>query len=693
MIEFPKCVCNASESFKKHNQLLKIMQFLMGLDDSYMQIRSSILSREVLPYFRSTYATISSKESHRVTGGSITGHTIDKFFEIIGYPADFRKKKSNQSFKGKNISNNNSGRTSSSSGFTDEQMATLISLIKDNKIRKNVQANMADKVKNGTANVFQDVNHINFFDLEYPKTPNDDDRVDPKLNSDNKSQSASSSSSKSGKNSFTPDFSVNSENDADSSDNDVQNLRRSSRQCVFSINYNDFVMDSKVKYGIEKYFGYSKLNTEKYCFVTQLNKTHEPKSFLEAFKYPHWTDAMNQEMDALLRNGTWEIIELPKGRKSIGSKWIYKIKYQSSGEIDRFKARLVAQGFGQKEGIDYEETFSPVVKMVTIRCLLNIVVSMSWHVFQLDVNNAFLYVDLEETVYMKPPEGYFTLEYIMLACKYVSTSLLSKLVISNEATEKDHVLKNITDYQKLMGKLIYLTNTRPDISYVVHCLSQFMHSPLKSHLKTAFKILRYLKGCRGLGIHIVRTSGKFLNAFSDANWAKSSFARCLIEVNSEADLVDVVTIGIPSLYGDGFTKETIRVEYEERSPRCDLCKKKKRKGKSKSTNGGQFAGPSVKQNVKYEPKTNTCAPKKGVTNVGNTSQSSSMLKTTGKSFKKDNISMSNSFSALNNEEDVENCPLGYDCSKYVSIGEIMRCESLQVGIFFDHASGSHSAYA
>ncbi|GJS75641.1 hypothetical protein Tco_0725522 [Tanacetum coccineum] len=73
IIELPKCVCNASESFKKHNQLLKLMQFLMGLDDSYMQIRSSILSKKVLPDVRSAYATISSEESHRVVAGSIDG--------------------------------------------------------------------------------------------------------------------------------------------------------------------------------------------------------------------------------------------------------------------------------------------------------------------------------------------------------------------------------------------------------------------------------------------------------------------------------------------------------------------------------------------------------------------------------------------------------------------------------------------
>ncbi|GJY03037.1 zinc knuckle CX2CX4HX4C containing protein [Tanacetum coccineum] len=138
----------------------------------------------------------------------------------------------------------------------------------------------------------------------------------------------------------------------------------------------------------------------------------------------------------------------------------------------------------------------------------------------------------------------------------------------------------------------------------------------------------------------------------------------------QADLVDVVTIGIPSLTEDGFNKETIRVEYEWRSSKCDICKifshvhdhcpKKvssstinKRKGKSKSTNSGQFAGPSVKQFVRYEPKATTNAPKKGATNVSNASKSSSLLKTTSTSSKKDNITTSNSYSALNEDEDEE----------------------------------------
>ncbi|GKE32607.1 zinc knuckle CX2CX4HX4C containing protein, partial [Tanacetum coccineum] len=165
------------------------------------------------------------------------------------------------------------------------------------------------------------------------------------------------------------------------------------------------------------------------------------------------------------------------------------------------------------------------------------------------------------------------------------------------------------------------------------------------------------------------------------------------------DLVDFVPIGIPSLTGDDFTKETIRVEYEWRPLWCDLCKifghvhnhcpkkvvsppivttsnvitptvektnvgfqtvckNKKRKGKSKSTNGGQFAGPSVKQSLRYEPKASTNTVKKVITNVSNASNSSSMLKTTSTSSKKDNITTSDSYSALYEEE--ENVKNVYD---------------------------------
>lgn len=115
---------------------------------------------------------------------------------------------------------------------------------------------------------------------------------------------------------------------------------------------------------------------------------------------------MNDEMEALYRNQTWIIYDLPSDRKPIGCKWVYKIKYKSNGEVERYKARLVAKGYNQRERLDYEETLSPVAKMVTIRTVITIAVNSRWKLFQLDINNDFLYVELDEDVYMSLPPGY-----------------------------------------------------------------------------------------------------------------------------------------------------------------------------------------------------------------------------------------------------------------------------------------------
>ncbi|GJY03527.1 ribonuclease H-like domain-containing protein [Tanacetum coccineum] len=302
--------------------------------------------------------------------------------------------------------------------------------------------------------------------------------------------------------------------------------------------------DDKVKYGIQKHVNYSKLSKENYCFSTSLNKTIEPSTYHQACTSKDWVAAMNTEMEALNKNNTWEVTELPPERKPIGCKWIYKIKYKSNGDIETYKARLVAKGYSQKEGVDYDETFSPMVKMVTIRCLISLVVNQGWTLFQLDVNNAFLYGNLTEEVYMTLPPGYFSVddkrglclsqrkyclellsEYGLLACKPYLT-IESKLIITDKPMyKKDKPLKNIIEYQKLLGKLIYLTHTRPDISYTVHSLSQFMHSPLNSHLKLALRILKYLNEDPGKGVHISKSSNIELTAYVDSDWAKCKATR------------------------------------------------------------------------------------------------------------------------------------------------------------------------
>ncbi|CAM8987645.1 unnamed protein product [Rhodiola kirilowii] len=116
---------------------------------------------------------------------------------------------------------------------------------------------------------------------------------------------------------------------------------------------------------------------------------------------------MNKEITALESNNTWVLTDFPRDKTLVDCKWIYKIKYMSDGIVERFKARLVARGFTQVEGLDYHETFTPVAKMTTVRCLLAIATARNWHLHQLDVDNAFLHGTLEEEVYMKLPPGFY----------------------------------------------------------------------------------------------------------------------------------------------------------------------------------------------------------------------------------------------------------------------------------------------
>lgn len=115
---------------------------------------------------------------------------------------------------------------------------------------------------------------------------------------------------------------------------------------------------------------------------------------------------METEIKALELNKTWVLTDLPLGKILIDYKYVYKTKYHSNGTVERKKARLVARSFTQQEGIDYHETFSPVVKMVTIRTLLALAAIKGWHLQQFDVNNVFLHSDLQEEIYMKRPPGY-----------------------------------------------------------------------------------------------------------------------------------------------------------------------------------------------------------------------------------------------------------------------------------------------
>ena len=139
----------------------------------------------------------------------------------------------------------------------------------------------------------------------------------------------------------------------------------------------------------------------------------EPASYQQAISgdnTDNWNAAMNEEIDSLESMGTWKETPLPEGHNTISCKWVYRIKRDGEGNIARYKARLVARGFSQVPGLDYEETYAPVTRLETIWLLLGIAASKNWEVRQLDVKSAYLHGDLDEEIYMDPPPGYNVVE-------------------------------------------------------------------------------------------------------------------------------------------------------------------------------------------------------------------------------------------------------------------------------------------
>lgn len=352
-------------------------------------------------------------------------------------------------------------------------------------------------------------------------------------------------------------------------------------------------------------------------FIAAITKCVEPRSFKEAMLFAGWREAMQKEIQALIDNGTWVMEYLPSNKKALGSRWVYKIKYNSDGSIERLKARLVVFGNHQVEGVDYKETFAPVAKMVTVRAFLAIAAAKNWELHQMDVHNAFLHGDLDTEVYMKVPPG-FGVSKPNMVCRlrkslyglrqaprcwfaklaaslkkygflqsYSDYSLFTlhkadvqinvlvyvdDLIISgndsaalvsfksylgncfhmkdlgvlkyflgievarnptgiylcqrkytldiiseagllgakpagfpieqnhNLALAKGDLLPDPEPYRRLIGRLIYLSFTRPDLAYAVHILSQFMHKPRQEHWEAGLRVVRYLKGCPGQGI-------------------------------------------------------------------------------------------------------------------------------------------------------------------------------------------------
>ena len=146
----------------------------------------------------------------------------------------------------------------------------------------------------------------------------------------------------------------------------------------------------------------------------------EPITLKEALVSPNakeWQEAADLEYESLLENETWDLVDLPRERKAVGSRWVFRVKHHSDGGVERYKCRLVAKGYSQLYGADYDETFSPVVRFSSILTLLSFAIQNNLHVHQMDVVTAFLNGQLEEEIYMEQPEGYIKPGQEHLVCK------------------------------------------------------------------------------------------------------------------------------------------------------------------------------------------------------------------------------------------------------------------------------------
>lgn len=400
-------------------------------------------------------------------------------------------------------------------------------------------------------------------------------------------------------------------------------------------------ISSKARYPLNHYVSNHRLSESNQSFANQLSVVSIPNNVQEALLDPRWTAAMNEEMKSLIKNNTWELVDSPPGKKIVGCRWVYTVKYNADGTIERFKARLVAKGYTQTYGVDYTDTFAPVAKVNTIRVLLSLAANMDWPLQQFDVKNAFLHGELTEEVYMelppgcKTPEAYdksvcklkkalyglkqsprawfgrftksmkefgysqsnadhtlfikkhqgkitalivyvddmvvtgnddeerkalqsylskefemkdlgplkyflgievsrstkgiflsqrkYTLDLLeetgMSACQPIDTPLDGGLKLFFEPNQ---VPVDKQRYQRLVGRLMYLAHTRPDLAYALSVISQFMHNPGEQHMSAVMRILRYLKSAPGKGILFAKNENQQnVRVYTDADWAGS----------------------------------------------------------------------------------------------------------------------------------------------------------------------------
>lgn len=189
--------------------------------------------------------------------------------------------------------------------------------------------------------------------------------------------------------------STDEEDSEDENNNHPNNNQTDNRRARNKPNYlHDYVTGQELDEEIEQHN------------LALFSTNSDPVTYEEAVKHEEWRNAMDQEIESIERNNTWDLTSLPSGAKKIGVKWVYKTKLNEKGKIEKYKARLAAKGYSHQYGIYYNEVFAPVTRWDTIRSILSVAACKSWNVYKLDVKSAFLHGELTENVYIEQLAGY-----------------------------------------------------------------------------------------------------------------------------------------------------------------------------------------------------------------------------------------------------------------------------------------------
>ncbi|GJW00973.1 retrovirus-related pol polyprotein from transposon TNT 1-94 [Tanacetum coccineum] len=306
------------------------------------------------------------------------------------------------------------------------------------------------------------------------------------------------------------------------------------------------------------------------CMYALTVSTVEPKNVKEAMTDPAWIESMQEELLQFKRLDVWVLVPLPDNIKPLTLKWLFKNKHDEENTAIRNKSRLVVRGYRQEEGIDFEESFAPVARMEAIRIFLAYAAHKSFTVFQMDVKTAFLHGTLKEDVYVCQPEGFIDADHpshvyklkkalygLKQAPRAWYTQLFSDLMKSrfemsmmgemtfflglqvnqsprgifiNQSNYVLEILKkygmeacdpvvDATKYRSMIGALMYLTSSRPDIVHATCLCARYQAKPTEKHLKEVKRIFRYLRGTVNTGLWYSKDSGFELTGFSDADYA------------------------------------------------------------------------------------------------------------------------------------------------------------------------------